>query len=139
MKKQFSTSWKASKRKSKQRKYRFAATHTVKHEFMSANLSKELRKKYGRRNFPVRKGDEVLVMRGKFKGKKGKVAKVNMKKLKASIEGIQIARKDGTKVNVYFQPSKMQIQALNTEDKERLKALERNKASSSKLKGEKVQ
>ena len=126
MKKQFSTHWKASRRKSKQRKYLLNSSYTVKHKLMSANLSKELRKKYGKRSFPARKGDEVLIMRGKFKGKKGKISKINTLKMKASIEGIQVARKDGTKVNLYFYPSKLQITALSLDDKKRIKAIERN-------------
>ena len=46
---------------------------------MSVNLSKELRKKHGKRNAPVRKGDVVKIMRGKFKGKKGKIIEVKKK------------------------------------------------------------
>jgi ribosomal protein L24 len=41
--------------------------------------------------------------------------------MRVSIEGIQIQKKDGTKVNVYIQPSNIQIQELNLEDKERIK------------------
>ena len=92
---------------------------------MSANLNKELRKKYGKRNFPLRKGDNVKIMRGELKKKKGKIALVDLKKLRVSIEGIQRAKKDGTKVNVWFNASNLQIQELNLDDKERRKAIER--------------
>jgi large subunit ribosomal protein L24 len=95
---------------------------------MSANLTKDLRTKYGRRNVPVRKTDVVKVMRGKFKKKTGKVSIVNLKKLKVAIEGLQIQKKDGTKVNVYFDPSNIQIIELNLDDKERTKSLERKNA-----------
>ena len=41
---------------------------------MSAPLSKELRTKYGVRSMPVRKDDEVQVVRGHYKGQQvGKV------------------------------------------------------------------
>ena len=92
---------------------------------MSVNLSKELRKKYGKRNFPVVKGDDVRIMSGEFKGKTGKVMDVNLKKLKAMIEGIHRTKKDGTKISVKFDPSKLQIKELNFDDKKRNEALER--------------
>lgn len=128
MKKKFSIKWKSSKQKRKQRKYRFNAPLHIRKKLISANLSKELRKKYNRRSFPLRKGDLVKIMRGSFKGKSGKIEKVNLKKLKVSIEGIQRQKKDGTKINVWFDPSKLQIIELNLEDKKRLKKLENKNA-----------
>jgi len=125
MKKKFSKKWKASRQKRKQIKYRVNAPLHLRKKFISANLSKELRKKYEKRSFPLRKGDVVKVMRGKFKGKTGKVSEVDLKRLGVSIEGIQRQKRDGTKVNVYFNPSNLQIQELMLEDKKREKALKR--------------
>jgi len=88
---------------------------------LGANLSKELRAKYNKRSIPVKKGDKVKIMVGKFKKKEGKVVDVDLRTMRVSIEGIQIQKKDGTKVNVYIQPSNIQIQELNLEDKERIK------------------
>ena len=116
MKKEFSTSWLSSKQPRKQRKYRFNAPLHLKHRFLSSNLSKELRKKYSKRNLPLRKGDEVLVMRGAFKKKKAKVSKVNLKRTRVVLEGIQRTKKDGSKVNVYFHPSVLQIHTLSLDD-----------------------
>jgi large subunit ribosomal protein L24 len=95
---------------------------------LSANLSKDLRKKYSRRSFPLRKSDTVKIMRGKFKKKTGKVSIVNLSKLKVAIEGVQVQKKDGTKVNIYFDPSNLQIIELNLEDTERTKSLGRKNA-----------
>jgi len=125
MKKEFSTSWLSSKQPRKQRKYRFNAPLHLKHRFLSSNLSKELRKKYSKRNLPLRKGDEVLVMRGAFKKKKAKVSKVNLKRTRVVLEGIQRTKKDGSKVNVYFHPSVLQIHTLSLDDKFRINALNR--------------
>jgi len=125
MKKTFSKHWKASKQPRKQRKYKARAPLHIKHAFLSANLSKELRKKYQRRSFPLRKGDTIKIMRGSFKGKVGKVENVDSKRTRASIEKIQKAKKDGTKVNIFFHPSKLQIQELDLEDKERINSIER--------------
>jgi len=92
---------------------------------MSAHLSESLRKKYGKRNFPLKKGDSVKIMVGGFKGKDGKIDKVDLKRLRVMIEGIYRTKKDGTKVSVYFDPSNLQIKELNLEDKKRRVALER--------------
>ncbi|MBM3233841.1 50S ribosomal protein L24 [Candidatus Pacearchaeota archaeon] len=108
MKQKFSTAWKSSRQTRKQRKYFENAPLHIKYKFLSANLSKELRKKHGR-NIEARKGDSVIIMRGKFRKKKGKISKVDLKRTRIAIEGIQRQKKDGTKVNVYFHPSKIQI------------------------------
>ena len=125
MKKEFSLAWKGSSQVRKQRKYLANAPLNVKHKMLSANLSKELRKKYGKRNFPVRKGDEVKVLRGKFKGKTGKVSIVKINDRKVAIDGMQNKKKDGTKIFVYFDTSKLQITKLNLDDKKRIKSIER--------------
>jgi large subunit ribosomal protein L26e len=53
---------------------------------MSSSLTKELRKKYGIRSIPIRKDDEVLVVRGTNKGSKGRVIKVYRKKFSILID-----------------------------------------------------
>ena len=125
-KRKYNKKWKASKKPSKQRKYRINAPLHIKRKFLSANLTKPLRRKYLRRNFPLRKGDTIKVMRGKFKGKTGKVLTVNTRKSRVFLEGIQVAKKDGTKTNVHFDPSNLQIVELTLEDRKRKVAVERN-------------
>ena len=121
MKKEFSTKWVGSKLPRKQRKYRAKAPLHLRKKFVSVNLSKELRKKYEKRNVPVKLGDTVKILRGKFKGKSGKITKVFLKISKVTIEGIQVAKQDGSKVNVKMQPSNLQITMLNLEGGKRLK------------------
>ncbi len=125
MKKNFSKHWKESKQPRKQRKYRARAPLHIKQKFLSSNLSKELRKKYKKRNTQLRSGDTVKIMRGTFKGKTGKIEKVDIKRSRVGIEKIQRTKKDGTKVGVFFNPSNLQLKELNLEDKERIKSLER--------------
>ena len=125
MKQKFSRKWIKSKQPRKQRKYRANAPLHIRHKFMSVTLSKELRKKYERRSFSIRKGDTVKIMRGKFRKKTGKIGGVDLIKLRVNIEGIQRQKKDGTKVNVYFDPSVVQIQELKLDDKKRERALKR--------------
>ncbi|MAG79160.1 50S ribosomal protein L24 [Candidatus Pacearchaeota archaeon] len=123
MKKEFSKHWKASKQPRKQRKYLANAPLHIRKKFISVNLSKELRKKYEKRNIPVKKGDVVKIMRGKFKKKQGKVIEVKLKTSKIFIEGIQVKKQDGSKVNVRLQASNLQIIELNLEDRKRGRVL----------------
>lgn len=119
MKKKFSLSWKSSKQPRKQRKYLANAPLHLRKKLLGTNLSKELRKKYGKRTIAVKKGDTVKIMKGKFKGKKGKVNEVGLKPLKVLVDGIQVKKQDGSKANIKLQPSNLQIIELNLEDKKR--------------------
>ncbi len=109
----------------KQRKFLYTAPLHLRREILSAHLSKELREKYKRRALTLRKGDEIQIMRGKFKGKTGKVARVNYKKYRVYVEGITRKRTVGTEAQVSLHPSKLKIVNLNLDDKMRQKILER--------------
>jgi large subunit ribosomal protein L24 len=123
MKQKFSTKWKASKQPRKQRKYLANAPLHTKRKVLSVNLSKDLRKKHGKRNIPVRKGDIIKILRGKFKKKQGKVIRVATKTSKIYVEGIQIKKNDGSKVDVPLRASNLQIVELNLDDRKRLKKI----------------
>jgi len=88
---------------------------------LSVNLSKELRKKFKKRNIVVRKGDTVKIMIGKFKKKTGKITAVNVKTSKVIIEGITVKKQDGSKANIKMRPSNLQIIELNLDDKKRMR------------------
>lgn len=125
MKTKFSTSWKSSVQPRKQRKYRYNAPLHVKQKFVSVHLSKELRKKYKKRNINLRKGDSIKVMRGQFKNKTGKVDEVDLKKTRIYVSGIEITKKDGTKTRYPIHPSNLMVTELYLEDRMRQKVLER--------------
>jgi len=125
MKSIFSKSWISSKQPRKQRKYRYNAPEHIKRKFVSVNLSKELREKYAKRNFPLVKGDKVKIMRGQFKGKIGETERIDMKNLKIIIQGIENIKKDGTKVSYPIDPSNLMITDLKLDDKKRKASLER--------------
>jgi large subunit ribosomal protein L24 len=120
MKKEFSTHWKGSSQPRKQRKYAAKAPLHIRRKFLGANLSKDLRKKHGRRSIEIRKGDTVRIMRGKFRKKQGKVTEINARRARIGIEGIQAKKQDGSKVSVGLKPSNLQIVELNMEDKMRM-------------------
>lgn len=121
MEKIFSTHWKESKQPRKQIKYRTNAPLHIRRKFVSVNLSKELRKKIGKRNVVLRKGDMVKIMRGDHKNQKGKVSEVSIRYGKIIIEGIQVKKRDGSKVNLKFQPSNLQIIELSERDNSKKK------------------
>lgn len=127
MKKKWSSSWIGSVQPRKQRKYRYNAPLHIRRKFLSAHLSKELREKFGKRAVPLRKGDEVEVMRGEFKGFKGIVEKINLKKIKIYIDGLKVKKADGSEVSRPIRPSNLRIIKLNLDDKKRLASLERGK------------
>ena len=129
MKIKFSKYWIASKQQRKQRKYAANAPLHIKRKFLSTNLSKDLRKRYGKRNLPIKKGDLVRIMRGKFKKKQGKVLNVKTNYGKVYVEDIQAKKRDGSKVNIPLRTSNLQIIELNMDSK---RVIEEKKKSQSK-------
>jgi len=101
---------------------------------MSATLDKALREKHSRRSIEVRKGDEVKVMRGKFAKKQGKVSIVDVKKNRIQIDGLQRSKRAGEKLETWFNPSKVKIINLNTDDSRRLKGSPSKEKSSKETK-----
>merc|ERR1711897_38213 len=82
----FSSSVSSSRRKS--RKAHFTAPSSERRKIMSAPLSAELRNKHGVRAVPIRKEDEVMVVRGSMKNKEGKVIQCYRKKWVIHVERI---------------------------------------------------
>jgi len=112
----------SSRRKS--RKAHFTAPSSVRRILMSAPLSSDLRNKYNVRSIPIRKDDEVQVVRGTFKGREGKVVQVYRKKWVIHVERITREKVNGTTVNVGVHPSKVVVTKLKL-DKDRKSLLER--------------
>lgn len=98
------TSVSSSRRKS--RKAHFSAPSHIRYTLMSASLSKDLRAKHNIRSLPIRRDDEVLIVRGAKKGEKGKVSQVYRKKFAIYIEKVNGKRKNGA-------PTRIPIQASN--------------------------
>jgi large subunit ribosomal protein L24 len=122
--KKFTTTWKSSKQPRKQRKYLFNAPLHVKHKLLAAPLVKTLQQKYKKSNVSVRTGDIVKIMRGQFKGQRGKIALVKLKRMRVAVEGVQQIKKDGSKSYYLIHPSKVMIEELNLEDKRRREKIE---------------
>jgi len=119
--KNFSSSWKGSKKQRKQRKYRYWAPFHIKQKLAHSHLSKELMKKYEKRGIGLRKGDKVKIMRGIFKKREGTVQSINLRKIKVFVTGIEVTKRDGTKRPFALHPSNLVITELNLDDKFRSK------------------
>jgi large subunit ribosomal protein L24 len=117
-----------SKKPSKQRKALANAPLHVRQRLVSAHLSESLRKQIGKRSLPLRKGDEVRVMRGQYTGTVGKVEEVDLKRLKIYVENLKRKKASGQEAAVAMHPSKLMITNLMMEDKERKFSAERKNA-----------
>jgi large subunit ribosomal protein L26e len=101
---------------------------------MSSPLSKELREKHNVRAVPVRKGDEVLVVRGTHKDREGQVVAVYRKKWVIHIERLTREKNNGATVPLGIHPSNVVITKLHL-DPDRKRLLERKNRSKDAAKG----
>lgn len=125
MKKDWSRMWVKSVQPRKQRKYRHNAPLHVRHRFLSANLAPELRRRFEKRSMPVKKGDEVEVMRGSSKGLRGTINRINLRASKVYVEEIKAKKVDGSEVMRPLQPSNLRILKLALDDKRRQMVIDR--------------
>lgn len=110
----------------KQRKYRYTAPNHIRRKMVFIHLSKELKAKLKtkRRSIQAKKLDKVKVMRGDYKGKEGKIAKIDLSRMKVYVEGIVAKTAKGVEKLVALEPSKLML--ISGEFvKDRLEALNR--------------
>eukprot|EP00388_Colpodella_angusta_P005690 GDKJ01017442.1.p1 GENE.GDKJ01017442.1~~GDKJ01017442.1.p1 ORF type:complete len:130 (+),score=34.10 GDKJ01017442.1:21-410(+) len=103
----------------KSRKAHFSAPSSIRRKILSATLSKELRGKYNVRAVPIRKDDEVLIVRGSSQKGSGKVTNVYRKKLSIVVEVASVGSKRVHPSNVIITKLKL--------DNDRKALLERRK------------
>jgi len=105
----------------KQRKFRFTAPMHVRQNFANAHISKDLASKLGikRRAIEVRKGDTVKVMSGDNKGKTGKVASVDLKRVSITVEGVTRKNSKNKELLLAISPSSVYLIDLDLTDKYR--------------------
>jgi len=107
----------------KQRKIIYNMPLHKKNKLMSSHMSENLYLKHHKRSYPIKKGDTVKVLRGSFRGKSGKIVEVDRKKYKVAIDGITLAKTDGTQVQFWIHPSNLLITKLDLSDRLRRKKL----------------
>lgn len=119
--------WVESSQPRKQRKALYNAPLHKRQKLIAAPLSPELREQYQVRTLPVRVGDEVVIMRGMFKGHRGKVVKVDLKRLRIHVEGATINNARGEPRYYPIHPSNVMIVSLKLDDEHRKKIIERKR------------
>ena len=87
------------------RKAYFTAPSHERYKLMSSHLSKDLKAKHNARAMPIRKDDEVIIVRGTYKGNKGKVTQVYRKKWAVHVEKISKTKANGAPYNIPLHPS----------------------------------
>lgn len=107
----------------------YRATFNTKSKQLAGLLSKDLRKKYGKRSARVMVGDSITVIRGEFKGVDGKVSKVSTDSNTVAIDGVKKEKAKGEKFDVQIHASNILITGLNDEDKRRIARLEGRKVA----------
>ena len=99
---------------------------------LSGSLSKELRKKYGKRSARIIEGDTAKIVRGEFAGVDGKVTKISIPDRGVNIEGVKKEKLKGDKFDVYVHTTNIILTALSTSDKWRINKLEGKKATATR-------
>lgn len=132
MKKVWSKVWNKSTQTRKQRKYVVKAPLHIRHRFMNAPLSRDLKKDYGFRSIPVRTGDTVRVTTGQFKGVTGKISKVSLSRLRIYVEGAKVQRADGSESFYPLHPSNVEVTKLDVSDEKRAQKIEVRKKEAMK-------
>lgn len=133
----FSTAWKKSTQRRKQRKYRYNAPLHIRQKFLHVHLTPALREKHGLRNTLIRKGDKIRVLRGYFRKKEGTVERVLLKKERVFVSGLTSSKKDGAKLPVAFRPSQLLITELTLGDRRRKEKIERKSEGKEPREGKK--
>ncbi|CAK75195.1 unnamed protein product (macronuclear) [Paramecium tetraurelia] len=127
-----------SSQRRKGRRAQLGAPSNLRYKLMSAHLSKDLRKKYNVRALPVRKDDEVTVVRGTHKGTKGKVSSVYRKRWVIQIEKLTRTKANGMPYQIPIRASQCIItKPYLNEDRKQLLARKASAKVSTKGKGEK--
>ncbi len=112
-----------SMKPSKQRVAVYRADLNTRRSMVAAHLSKELREQYKRRSMPIRKGDEVKIIRGDNFGKTGEVTKVDALKYMIFVNGVNVKRTIGTEKQMPIEPSNVVITSLALNDNKRQRIL----------------
>ena len=110
----------------------YYATMKTASKQLSCALSKELRKKYGKRSVRILKGDTAKIIRGEFAGVDGKVTKISVADRGVNIEGVKKEKLKGDKFDVYVHTTNIVLSGLDSGDKWRINKLEGKKATAAR-------
>jgi ribosomal protein uL24 len=107
----------------RQRKSLYTADSFERRRRMAVPLSRELRKRFGRRAVPVRKGDTVRVLAGSFVGREERVAKINRRDYAVTLDNVTLKMADEKLKPLEIRPGHLVITRLNLSDPWRRRSL----------------
>lgn len=90
---------------------------------MTVPLSRDLRKRFGRRSVPVRKGDTVRVLSGSFVGREERVAKVNRRDYSVTLDNVTLKTAEEKLKPLALRTSHLVLTRLNLADAWRRRTL----------------
>ncbi|MFQ6060057.1 MAG: 50S ribosomal protein L24 [Thermoplasmata archaeon] len=108
-----------SRKARKQRKRRWEAPLHKRMKMMRGHLAPKYLEAGKRRSLTLRKGDQVRIMRGEFRGEEGKVEEVDLKNMVITIEGITQAKADESQSARRVHPSNIMILKPDMSDRRR--------------------
>lgn len=100
----------------KQRKAVYTAHQFARRRYLTVSLSRELRRKYGRRQLPVRKGDTVRVISGSYEGQEERVAKISSRNRSITLDNITTKKGDQKLKPLPIRPNHLLLTRLNLTD-----------------------
>lgn len=114
-----------------QRKKQLGASSSLKRKLMSCHLTKALRTQHKIRSLPIKRGDTVKILKGKAKGKEGKVVQVYRKRNVIYVDKVNRDKQNGQTVFLPIKPSYCVI-TVPLINKDRTKTIERKAAIKTK-------
>ncbi len=99
-----------------QRRARATAPLHRKSKEIRVHLDSEKFKDVPAKRVTVRKGDTVKIVRGSRSGHEGKVAQIDVKNRKVSIEKALLRKADNKEVSLWFDPTNLVITKLDLSD-----------------------
>ena len=115
----------------KTRKHFFNATKEEKHIAMSAPLNKALQKEYGIKRLPIRRDDEVEIVRGQMKSRSGRVTAVKLSTMRINVETATKQKMSNETVFIPIHPSNVVITKIKM-DKYRKNLIEKKRQNREK-------
>ena len=90
---------------------------------MTVPLSRDLRRRFRKRNVPVRKGDTVRVLSGSFAGREERVARVSRRDYSVTLDNVTLKTAEDKLKPLALRTSHLVITRLNLADPWRRRAL----------------
>jgi large subunit ribosomal protein L26e len=110
----------------KNRKKLFQSDSNQRRKIMSSLLSKNLREKYQKKSLPIRKDDEVKIMRGIMRGRIGKVVQCHRKSFSIYVDKISRLKTGKSISYLPISPSNVIITGLSMTNERKMLLLNKS-------------